>query len=207
MSTPAMTERSIPVGELTLDEANVRKHDRRNRDAIKRSLGRFGQQKPIVALADGTVIAGNGTLEAARELGWETLRVAVWECDDPDQARAYAIADNRTAELAEWDEVGLAEQLQQIGGLADWAGWTGDEVDDALADAELHEGSDDPTRDRERMDRFFGAATRALIIKLPLADYQWAVAQLETITTRDGLDSNADALVRILETHTGDDAP
>jgi len=59
--------------ELSLDPANVRKHDRRNLDAIKASLRKFGQQKPIVVDTKGIVLAGNGTLTAAKELGWSEI--------------------------------------------------------------------------------------------------------------------------------------
>ena len=54
----------VPVDSLHNDPANVRKHGEQNLAAIKASLARFGQQKPIVVNADGGVIAGNGTLMA-----------------------------------------------------------------------------------------------------------------------------------------------
>ena len=57
-----------PIAEVTLDPANARAHSERNLQAIADSLDRFGQQKPIVITPDGTVVAGNGTLEAARSL-------------------------------------------------------------------------------------------------------------------------------------------
>ena len=59
------------IEDLHFDPANVRKHDEKNLEAIKSSLLRFGQQKPIVVDGKGIVIAGNGTLTAAKALGWE----------------------------------------------------------------------------------------------------------------------------------------
>lgn len=103
------------VGRLQLDPANARRHDKRNVDAIKASLTLFGQRKPIVATDAGIVIAGNGTLQAAKELGWERIAV-VFVNDDTAKAAAYGIADNRTAELAAWDDDVLGTLL---GGLAD----------------------------------------------------------------------------------------
>ena len=61
---------AISIESLSLDPSNVRKHSRRNLDAIKASLRKFGQQKPIVVDAKCIVLAGNGTLTAAKELGW-----------------------------------------------------------------------------------------------------------------------------------------
>ena len=96
-----------------LDPKNARAHDERNLAAIAESLARFGQQKPIVVATDGTVLAGNGTLAAAKHLGWERIAAITTDLDGAE-ARGYAIADNRTAELAEWDMVRLCEELQAL---------------------------------------------------------------------------------------------
>jgi len=100
------------IAELSLDPSNVRKHSRRNLDAIKASLRKFGQQKPIVVDAKGIVLAGNGTLTAAQELGWTEIQIVRTELAGVE-ATMFAIADNRTAELAEWEDT-LAEVLQKL---------------------------------------------------------------------------------------------
>jgi len=104
----------ISITELSLDPRNARKHSQRNLDAIAASLKKFGQRKPIV-VHRGVVLAGNGTLEAAKTLGWTEIDVAEVPDDwDDETAKAYALADNRTAELAEWDESELAKQLLEL---------------------------------------------------------------------------------------------
>lgn len=103
----------VEVASLVSDPANVRTHDEKNLEAIKGSLARFGQQKPIVVGADGVVIAGNGTLAAARSLGWSMVDI-VRSSLRGSEATAYAIADNRTAELAAWDDEALASQLAAL---------------------------------------------------------------------------------------------
>jgi len=108
-----MNHQTIALADLSLDPSNVRKHSRRNLDAIKASLRKFGQQKPIVVDAKGIVLAGNGTLTAAKELGWTEIQIVRTELAGVE-ATAFAIADNRTAELAEWDEDGLANVLQSL---------------------------------------------------------------------------------------------
>lgn len=123
------------VGDLVLDPANLRKHNARSIDSIKASLSRFGQRKPIVVQKDGMVVrAGNGTLEAARSLGWSHVAAVVID-DDNLTATQFAIADNRTAELAEWDFEDLSSVLHElqdadvdIVGL----GWSEDEVDNMI---------------------------------------------------------------------------
>lgn len=125
------------VKDLSNDPANARKHDDTNIGAIVASLRRFGQQKPIVIDSNNIVRAGNGTLQAAMTLGWETIDCIVTALKGSD-AIAYAIADNRTAELAEWDDEVLAAQLNGL--LADdedllnAAGFTAEEVE-AMLDA------------------------------------------------------------------------
>jgi len=108
-----LTSLMVSVDDLHEDEANARMHDDRNIKAIADSLSRFGQQKPIVASEDGSVIAGNGTLRAARSLGWKKIAVVRWHGPETD-AKAYAVADNRTAELAMWDADMLAATLKHF---------------------------------------------------------------------------------------------
>jgi len=101
------------ISSLSLDPSNVRKHSKKNLEAIKASLRKFGQQKPIVVDAKGIVIAGNGTLTAAQELGWTDIQIVRTELAGVE-ATAFAIADNRTAELAEWEEDKLNAVLRSL---------------------------------------------------------------------------------------------
>lgn len=104
---------SIPLSKLVFDPANARKHSQKNLDAIKGSLKRFGQQKPIVVNKDNVVIAGNGTLDAARSLGWKEINVVRTELSGADLT-AFGIADNRSGELAEWDLDNLGPLLRTL---------------------------------------------------------------------------------------------
>lgn len=92
----------LPIESISFDPANARKHSERNIEAIKGSLVKFGQRKPIV-VRNNIVIAGNGTLAAAKKLNWETIDVVRADDMTPTEAIAFAIADNKTSELAEWD--------------------------------------------------------------------------------------------------------
>ncbi len=109
--------------DLHPDPKNARRHDDRNVDAIKNSLSRFGQRKPIVILPDGQIVAGNGTYSAAHNLGWTYIEAVVFD-GTSDEARAFAIADNRAAELAEWDNEQLLETLGEFDStLIESSGW------------------------------------------------------------------------------------
>lgn len=121
----------VDPAEVTLDPMNARARTSRNLNSIKRSLQQFGQTKPIVLSRDGIVLAGNGTVQAARELGWPQI-AAVQVQLDGEQARAYAIADNRSAELAEWDYEALAGLMKDLD-HRDLIGWNDDEIADVLS--------------------------------------------------------------------------
>jgi DNA modification methylase len=108
-----MQTQRVKIDTLTLDPANVRRHPAKNLDTIKASLTRFGQQRPVLVNAKGIIIAGNGTVMAAKALGWDHINIVRTELDG-SEATAYAIADNRTAELAEWDDSALAQQLAAL---------------------------------------------------------------------------------------------
>lgn len=109
---------AVPIDSLRINPANARRHPERNLRAIQASLAEFGQQKPIIVNAGGEVIAGNGTLQAARALGWRTI-AAVRTTLKGRRAGALAIADNRIGELSEWDDGRLALLLKELEGEAD----------------------------------------------------------------------------------------
>lgn len=105
----------VPVEKLTFDPSNARKHSDANLAAIAESLKQFGQRKPIVVNAENVIVAGNGTVEAARLLGLTDVDVVrVPKHWNADQVKAFALADNRTAELAEWNPEVLSAQLLEL---------------------------------------------------------------------------------------------
>lgn len=110
---PSLRPLATPVQEITPDPDNARAHEPRNIEIIKASLVSFGQQKPIVIDADGVCLAGNGTLTAARALGWTHI-AATRSSLRGLQARAFGIADNRTTDTSEWNARVLAEQLAML---------------------------------------------------------------------------------------------
>jgi len=103
----------VDISSLIPDPANARKHSEKNLAAIKGSLARFGQQKPIVVSEKNVVVAGNGTLEAAKSLGWTKIRILKTNLKGSDLT-AFGIADNRTGELAEWDPGNLSALLASL---------------------------------------------------------------------------------------------
>ena len=105
----------LDINEVLQHPQNVRIHSKKNLDIIKNSLEEFGQTKPIlVQKSTMYVIAGNGTLQAAKALGWETIQAHILDLTD-DKANALAILDNKSTDESQWDEKGLTDLLQQLG--------------------------------------------------------------------------------------------
>lgn len=102
------------ITKLKADPKNARQHDEINIEAIKGSLARFGQQKPVVIRADGTIVAGHGLVMAAQALGWAQVACVTTDLTDEKVIQAYALADNKTGELSDWNSKTLAQVLDEM---------------------------------------------------------------------------------------------
>jgi site-specific DNA-methyltransferase (adenine-specific) len=118
---------AVDIDGLTLDPDNARSHPSVSVDGIAQSFKRFGQRKPVVVRKDGSVVkAGNGMVRAARQLGWGKIAAVVVD-EDASEADAFALADNRTAELSVWDQQVLVERLAAVEAPEE-LGWSEDEL-------------------------------------------------------------------------------
>ncbi|MCA1697443.1 MAG: ParB N-terminal domain-containing protein [Actinobacteria bacterium] len=111
------------LAALAVAVADLRPYGRNPRrgdvEAIKRSLVANGQYRPLVVnRRSAEVLAGNHTLRAAKELGWSEVAATFVDVDE-DQAKRIALVDNRTNDLAGYDDAALAELL---GALPDLEG-------------------------------------------------------------------------------------
>lgn len=102
----------------TLEELKPYKNNPRNNDgavdAVAASIKEFGFKVPIVIDADGEIIAGHTRLKAAKKLGLEKVPCIIADDLTPDQIKAFRLADNKTAELAEWNLELLQLELDDI---------------------------------------------------------------------------------------------
>jgi hypothetical protein len=122
----------VKLDELTPYPGNPR---RGNPQLIAESLRANTQYRPLVVQASTmTVLAGNHTLIAARELGWETVEVTLLDVDD-EQARRIVLADNRTSDVAETDDAALLALLEQVDDL-EGTGFTAGDLAALLAAGE-----------------------------------------------------------------------
>lgn len=131
------------ISEVHEDAANVRVGHAVER--IAASLRQYGQRKPIVANRSqgGKVEAGNGTLAAARSLGWSHVAV-VWVEDDAATAAGFSIADNRTGDLSHWDVEALRDVVDTLPDSI-FTGFEAGELDELLGNKNA-ERRDAPAR-------------------------------------------------------------
>ena len=201
--THALDTERVPVAELRTYHRNPRVGKPK---AIAESLRQNGQYRPVVANR-GThtgrpneLLAGNHTLLAARDLGWETLAVS-WVDVDDDQAARIVAADNRTADLGGYDDRLLAELLGDLPDL-DGTGYDPGDLDDLLAQLDEQgpdddgDGYDAETNYQERADKYEQSGTRSVVLEYGLDDYRRVVQALTDLAAAWDLDSNAEVVAR-----------
>ena len=108
----AITYRRIE--ELKPDPANPRRHSNKQIRQIANSIRSFGFNAPIAVDRDDKVVSGHGRLLACRLLGWTEVPTLLLDRLSPAQARAFMLADNRLAELADWDDRLLVQHLKEL---------------------------------------------------------------------------------------------
>ena len=103
-----------PTSQLKPYPRNTRFHSEEQIHKLRKSIKTFGFLIPALVDADNGVIAGHGRLEAAKQLGMETIPTICVDHLTEAQKRAYRIADNRLAELSEWDKETLKTEFQYL---------------------------------------------------------------------------------------------
>lgn len=127
---------------------NPRRHPDRQIVALMASIREFGFVLPALVDPDGTIIAGEARVEAARRLGMAVVPVIVNDHMSKAQVKAYRIADNRLAEQAIWDEGRLAIEFEEILAIGEVAievlGWETAQIDIILDGSTDSAAEDDP---------------------------------------------------------------
>jgi DNA modification methylase len=141
------------INTLVSDHKNARRRTDRSSELIKESLTKYGAARSIVIDEDNRILAGNGTVEGAKAAGIRNVRIIETDGTEviavkrtglsEDEKVGLALADNRTADLSEWDQ----EMLRKLSEEHDLEPWfESDDLDELLAVTELEpeEGNTDP---------------------------------------------------------------
>lgn len=106
----------LPIDEITPYENNPRNNEAAVK-AVAASIREFGFKVPIVIDSNGVIIAGHTRHKAALQLGLETVPAIRADDLTDEQVQAFRLADNKTAELAEWDFDKLNAELAELSGI------------------------------------------------------------------------------------------
>lgn len=104
---------SVAIDKIIPYEKNPRKNDVAV-DAVAASIKEFGFKIPILLDKNGTIIAGHTRLKAAIKLGLKEVPCICADDLNEEQVKALRLADNKTAELADWDFDLLNDELLDI---------------------------------------------------------------------------------------------
>jgi DNA modification methylase len=152
---PVVLERvnlNVPIKRIRINPQNARTHSRKQVRDIAACMKACGFGAPLLVDENLMLIAGHGRLKAAEEVGFEEVPVVQLRGLTDAQKRALALADNKLALNAGWDEDLLATELEALQNLdldfdLSLTGFSITEVDE-LIEAQSHEEPGDPKDDR-----------------------------------------------------------
>jgi len=111
----------LKIADLKFDPQNARVRTAKGEAMIQKSLQEVGAARSIVIDEDGIILAGNGTVEAAGQVGIENVVIVEASGDEiiavrrvgltEEQKKKLAYYDNRTGDEAEWDMEQVARDL------------------------------------------------------------------------------------------------
>lgn len=105
-----------PLGWLTPYENNPRNNDEAV-GPVANSISEFGFKVPIVATSDGEIINGHTRWKAAKKLKLKTVPVIIADDLTEEQVKAFRLADNKVAEIAQWDIELLLSEIDSVDNL------------------------------------------------------------------------------------------
>ena len=168
------------IAEVTPYERNPRNNDQAV-EAVAKSIKEFGWRAPLVVDKDHVIICGHTRWKAARQLGLDTVPVHVASDLTPEQIQAYRIADNKTAEIADWNYDLLPLELRELQGAQfdlSLLGFDTSELEELLSTAtdEVAAGETDPDVIGPLAERLQEEAFR-VARRPPPNYYQWILPE------------------------------
>ncbi len=136
-----MTFDTIAISDIKPYEKNAKTHPKKQVELLAENITRFGFTTPCLVDKDNNLIAGHGRLEAVKTLGWTDVPCVRMENLTEDEVKALRLADNKLAEMSEWDMALVTDELKELDDeLLDLTGFDKDliiepdEADDEVPD-------------------------------------------------------------------------
>ena len=166
------------MNEIKFDKRNYRKHDKKNKSLIKKSLEKFGAGRSIVVDAEGEIIGGNGVYEQAQKLGLKTKivetdgseLVVVKRTDlktDDEKRKALAVMDNSTSDTSEFDLELLTADFS-VDELEDFGIELPEDEESNESEEESNESEEENEEENENIGSNLKEKNNSIIYKSPL---------------------------------------
>ena len=191
----------IDPHELKPYDKNPRNNDAAI-EAVSLSIQRFGFNQPVLINMDNIICAGHTRVEAAKLLELETIPVIRKEMTKA-QFIAYNIADNKTGELATWDDDLLRECVSDLGEIeeVEIPGFNEEEIQDLMGSSDLGESKDSESEDEDSPD------VKKMTFAFSARQHKIVENKLAAIQSENKLNNHSDALVRVLKGFKGTTKP
>lgn len=134
-----MEIKEVSVNQINLADKNILYHNQVQIDEFARSLSMFGQIRPVVVDENFEILCGNGMYLAAKQLGWEKVKVMQLSNLTDKQKKKLMIADNRIFELGTSNNEVLEEFFQELRDDLDIPGYDEETLQMVVGDMELVE--------------------------------------------------------------------
>lgn len=142
---------NLAISNIKPYENNARTHPKKQIELIADNIKRFGFTTPCLVDKDNNLIAGHGRIEAVKLLDWSEVPVVRMENLTEEEVKALRLADNKLAEMSEWDMGLVTDELKELDDdLLDLTGFDkdvlkeGDELYTSKIETPVYETSDEP---------------------------------------------------------------
>ena len=177
---------------------------------IAKSLETYGQYKPItINKRTNEILAGNHTAQAARKLGWTTIK-AVYIDADENTAAKIVLMDNKTSDAGGYDDATLLGLLDKLGDL-DATGYTDKDLKELQS---LYDTPEPALRNtvmgkslKDWQETLNQRTSRIIMFDMNKPTYMWVAEKLEQFREENDLPSSTNALIRLIEKISGEGAP
>jgi hypothetical protein len=177
---------------------------------IAKSLETYGQYKPItINKRTNEILAGNHTAQAARKLGWATIK-AVYIDADENTAAKIVLMDNKTSDAGGYDDATLLGLLDGLGDLAA-TGYTDKDLKELQS---LYDTPEPALRNtvmgkslKDWQETLNQRTSRIIMFDMNKPTYMWVSEKLEQFREENDLPSSTNALIRLIEKISGEGAP
>jgi hypothetical protein len=210
-TNPADKVEQWPIDKLVPYAKNSRTHSEEQIAQLAASIKEWGFTSAVLVDEQGGIIAGHGRVMAARKLGMESLPVMVAAGWTEAQKRAYAIADNKLALNAGWDNELLALELAELGDLGfdlGLIGMSADEIEDITTEVEDIATADQIGRANEngRLEKYLDQNIKMIRLTYSSEEYQIVYDAIEKVRKALNLDNMSDTIKTVFLYRLGDGA-